>query len=118
MLYYITILIVFVVLACAGIILFKKVAYFQKQRKEQQMKEFEFINKLVAEEDMQPDQSFHMGDFIEDHTIDEDVSKLNKKDIGLDINEVRAFIFEIINRMSGTEMRQLLKDLEERQTSQ
>jgi hypothetical protein len=45
MLYYITILIVFVVLAYAGIILFKKVAYFQKQRKELQMKEFEFINK-------------------------------------------------------------------------
>ena len=115
MLYYITILIVFVVLACAGIILFKKVAYFQKQRKEQQMKEFEFINKLVAEEDLQPNQSFQMGDFIEDHTIDEDVSKLNKKDNGLGINEVRAFIFEIINRLSEQKVRQLLKDLEERQ---
>ena len=115
MLYYITILIVFVVLACAGIILFKKVAYFQKQRKEQQMKEFEFINKLVAEEDMQPDQSFQMGDAIEDHTIDEDVSKLNKKDDELDIKEVRAFIFEIINRLSEQKVRQLLKNLEEGQ---
>ena len=32
-------------------------------------------------------------------------------------NEVRAFIFEIINDMSDTEMRQLLKDLEKRQKS-
>jgi Tfp pilus assembly protein PilZ len=30
----------------------------------------------------------------------------------LERNEVRAFIFEIINDMSDTEMRQLLKDLE------
>jgi Tfp pilus assembly protein PilZ len=103
------------VLAYAGIILFKKVAYFQKQRKELQVKEFEFINKLVAGEGLQPDQSFQMGDFIEDHTIDEDVSKLNKKDNGLGINEVRAFIFEKINRLSEQKVRQLLKDLEEGQ---
>lgn len=32
-------------------------------------------------------------------------------------NEVRAFIFEIINSMSDEEMRQLLKDLEEWQHS-
>lgn len=32
-------------------------------------------------------------------------------------NEVRAFIFEIINEMSDTEMRQLLKDLEKWQKS-
>jgi Tfp pilus assembly protein PilZ len=32
-------------------------------------------------------------------------------------NEIRAFIFEIINEMSDTEMRQLLKDLEKWQKS-
>ncbi len=32
-------------------------------------------------------------------------------------NEMRAFIFEIINEMSDTEMRQLLKDLEKWQKS-
>ena len=31
---------------------------------------------------------------------------------GLDRNEVRAFIFQIIDKMSDTEIRQLLKDLE------
>ena len=36
---------------------------------------------------------------------------------GLGRNEVRAFIFEIINEMSDTEMRQLLKDLEKWQKS-
>ena len=36
--------------------------------------------------------------------------KINDKELGR--NEVRAFIFEIIDDMSYTEMRQLLKDLE------
>jgi len=79
------------------------------------MKESKFIDKLVIEGKEQPDQSFQMDDFIEDHTIDEDVSKLNKKDNGLGINEVRAFIFEIINMLSEQKVRQLLKDLEEGQ---
>ena len=35
----------------------------------------------------------------------------------LGINEVRAFIFEIINKMSESEMRQLLEDLEKWQES-
>jgi len=36
----------------------------------------------------------------------------------LDRNEVRAFIFGIIDSMSDEEMRQLLKDLEERQNKE
>ena len=37
---------------------------------------------------------------------------MKNNDSELGRNEVRAFIFEIINDMSDTEMRQLLKDLE------
>jgi hypothetical protein len=37
---------------------------------------------------------------------------MNSIDNDLDRNEIRAFIFEIINDMSYTEMRKLLKDLE------
>jgi len=41
--------------------------------------------------------------------------KINDNELGR--NEVRAFIFEIIDDMSYTEMRQLLKDLEKWQKS-
>ena len=41
--------------------------------------------------------------------------KINDNELGR--NEVRAFIFEIIDDMSYTEMRQLLKDLERWQKS-
>ena len=42
---------------------------------------------------------------------------MENNDIELGRNEVRAFIFEIIDDMSETEMRQLLKDLENWQKS-
>ena len=42
---------------------------------------------------------------------------MENNDIELGRNEVRAFIFEIIDDMSDTEMRQLLKDLENWQKS-
>jgi hypothetical protein len=42
---------------------------------------------------------------------------MNNIDHDLDRNELRAFIFEIIDDMSYTEMRQLLKDLEKWQKS-
>ena len=114
MLYYITILIIFLVLGFAGIILFKKVTYFQKQIKKLQEKESGFINKLVAEGGLKPDQSFQVGELIENHTLNFEEHK-NMKNNELDRNEVRAFIFRIINRLSEQEMRQLLKDLEEGQ---
>mgnify|MGYP001826456312 FL=1 len=40
---------------------------------------------------------------------------MGNKDTELGKNEVRAFLFEIIDRMSESEMRQLLNKLEERQ---
>ena len=108
MLYYITILIIFIVIVYAGIILFKKFRHLQKRKEELQMKESKFIDKLATEKELQPDQSFQMGDFIEDHAKDDE----------LGINEVRAFIYETINRMSEKEIRQLLKELEGRQKTE
>ena len=40
---------------------------------------------------------------------------MKNNDNKLGRNETSAFIFEIVNRMSDEEMRQLLKELEERQ---
>jgi len=117
MLYYITILIIFLVLGFAGIILFKKVTYFQKQRKKLQEKESGFINELVNEADLKPDHFFQTDDFIENHTfIFEEPKNMTNDKLGR--NEARAFIFEIINSMSDEEIRQHLKELEERQNKE
>ncbi|MBW2240147.1 MAG: PilZ domain-containing protein [Deltaproteobacteria bacterium] len=43
---------------------------------------------------------------------------MGNKDIEIGKNEVRAFLFEIIDRMSESEMRQLLNELEERQNKE
>ena len=117
MLYYITVLIIFLVLGFAGIILFKKVTYFQKQRKKLQEKESGFINELVNEADLKPDHFFQTDDFIENHTfIFEEPKNMTNDKLGR--NEARAFIFEIINSMSDEEIRQHLKELEERQNKE
>jgi len=117
MLYYITILIIFLVFGFAGIILFKKITYFQKQRKKLQEKESGFINELVTEADLKPDHFFQKDDFIENNTFIFEEHK-NMENDKLGGNEVRSFIFEIINSMSDEEVRQLLKDLEVRQNKE
>ena len=43
---------------------------------------------------------------------------MGNTDIKLGKNEIRAFLFEIIDRMSESEMRQLLNELEERQNKE
>jgi Tfp pilus assembly protein PilZ len=43
---------------------------------------------------------------------------MENKDIEIGKNEIRAFLFEIIDRMSESEMRQLLNELEERQNKE
>ena len=43
---------------------------------------------------------------------------MGNKDIEIGKNEVRAFLFEMLNRMSESEMRQLLNELEERQNKE
>ena len=103
MLYYITILIIFLVLGYAGIVLFKRFRHFQKRKEKLKMKETKFIDKLVTEENKQPDKSFQMGELIEDPV------RLKKTE------NLLAQLYEIINNMPEEEMRQVLKDLEERQ---
>jgi len=63
------------------------------------MKESDFREKLLDEGEQKPDQSFKMGDI--DNYLDKD--------------DVRAAIYEIINKMSEREMHELLKELEEGQ---
>jgi Tfp pilus assembly protein PilZ len=119
MLYYITLLIIILIFGFAGIILFKKIAYFQKQRKKLQKKETGFINKLVSESDLKPRRSFQTHDLIENHTFilgEEKNIENNHQELG--IKEVRSFLFAIIDSMSEEEIRQLLKDLEARQTKE
>ena len=114
MLYHITILIIFIVLACAVIILFKKAFYFRQQTEKLQKKGAEFINKLFAERELRPAQTFQMDDFTENQTTEKEDFRSERKDNELNINEVRAFIFGIIDTMPEDEMRQLLKYLEDR----
>jgi len=117
MLYYITILIIFLVLGFAGIILFKKITYFQKQREKLQEKESAFINELFTEADLKPNHFFQTDDFIENHTfIFEEPKNMENDKLGR--NEVRAFLFGLIDDMSDAEMRQLLKELEARQNKE
>ena len=113
MLYYITLLILFLVVGLFGIILLKKITYFQTQKKKLQERESEFMNKFFTESDLKYDHSFQIGDPTENHTVKFEEQKYMGNN-QLSRNEVRAFIFEIINRMSDEEMRQLLKELEER----
>jgi len=112
MLYYITLLIIFIVLVCASIILFRKFAYIQKQNKEIQKRESEFLINLVAEGELRPDQLYQLSDLVENNAIDEVSSKLEKTGSLLDS------ILELIDSLSDEEMRQLMKELEKRQTSE
>jgi Tfp pilus assembly protein PilZ len=119
MLYYITLLIIILIFGFAGIIIFKKINYFQKQTKKLQKKETGFINKHVAESDLKPRHSFQTDDLIENHTfIFGEEKNIENNDQELGIKEVRAFLFAIIDSMSEEEIRQLLKDLEARQTKE
>lgn len=115
MLYHIVIMIIFAVLVYAVIVLFRKFAIIQKRRKERQLKESEFMNKLVSEGDLKPGQLSGLYDFVEDRTSNEDVFKLKTTDNELGRDEIRALIFKKINRMSNVEIRQFYQEFQERQ---
>ena len=112
MLYYITLLIIFIVLVCASIILFRKFTNIQKQSKEQQKRESEFLINLVAKGELKPDQLPQLSNLVENNAIDEVSSKLEKTGSPLDS------ILELIDSLSDEEMRQLFEELEKRQTSE
>jgi Tfp pilus assembly protein PilZ len=118
MLHIITILIIFLLLVCAVLILFKKVNYFRQQNEKLQRKEYEFIYELAAEGKLKPDQVFKMDDFIEDRITDKAASKIKKTDNEPGINEVRSLIFERVDGLSEEKMRRLLKYLDEEQAPQ
>ena len=69
MLYHIIMIIIFAVLAIAVFVLFRRFAVVQKRRKEWQLKETEFMNKLVAEGNPKPGQLSELYDIGEDQTI-------------------------------------------------
>jgi Tfp pilus assembly protein PilZ len=119
MLYYLTLLIIILVSGFAGIILLKKITSFHKQRKKLQKKESGFINKFFAESVPKPVHAVKTDHPIENRSfIFGKENNMENNDQEPDINEVRAFLFGIIDSMSENEMRQLLKDLEARETKQ
>jgi len=69
MLYHIVIMIIFAALAIAVFVLFRRFAIVQKRRKEWQLKETEFMNKLVSEENLKTGQLSGLYNFDEDQTI-------------------------------------------------
>lgn len=117
MLYYITLLIIFLVLGFFCIVLLKKVTSFQTQKKKLEERESVFINKLFTEADLKFGQSLQTGEFIENHTVNSEEHK-NMGNNEEDRNEIRALIFEKIDRMSDGEMGRLLKELNERQNKE
>ena len=115
MLYHIVIMVIFTVLAYTVVVLFRKFAIIQKRRKERQLKESEFINKLVSEGDLKPGQLSGIYDFVEERTNNKDVFKLKTPDNELGRDEIRALIFKEINRMSDVEIRQYYQKFQEKQ---
>jgi hypothetical protein len=69
MLYQIILIIIFAVLAIAVFVLFRRFAAVQKRRKEWQLRETEFMNKLVAEGYLKPGQLSELHDFDKNQTI-------------------------------------------------
>ena len=99
-------------LVCASIILFRKFTNIQKQSKEQQKRESEFLINLVAKGELKPDQLPQLSNLVENNAIDEVFSQLEITESPLDS------ILELIDSLSDEEMRQLFEELEKRQTSE
>ena len=106
-------IIILVVLAIAVVVMFRRFVIVQKQRKEWQLKEMEFMNKLVSEGNLKPGQLSELYNFDEDRTINTDVFKFKKADNELSRDEIHALIFKIINRMSDAEIREFYHEFKE-----
>jgi len=118
MLYFMTILTIFLFLSIAVIILFKKVINFRQQGKNLQEKESEFIHKLVSGGKMKPDQAFQMDGFIENYYADKRAFKMEKTDNEPNIDEIHTVILEKINALSKEKLEQLLKYLDDEEFSE
>lgn len=115
MLYHIVIMIIFVLLAYAVVVLFRKFTLIQKRRKDWQLKELKFMSKLVSEGGLKPGQLSGLCDFIEDRTINKDVFKIKTTNNELGRDEICALISNKIDRMSDVEIRQFYQEFQERQ---
>lgn len=113
MLYFITLLTIFLFFSIAVIILFKKAINFRQQGKNFQEKESEFINKLFSEGKMKPGQAFQTDGFFENYITDRRALKMEKSDNDPDTDEVRKVVLEKINALSKEKLEQLLKYLDE-----
>jgi len=102
-------------LAYGVLILFRKFAIIQKRRRDWELKESEFMNKLVYEGGLKPSQLTGLHDFIEDRTINEDVLEIKTTDNELGRDEICALILKKISRMSNVEIRQFYQEFQEKQ---
>ena len=115
MLYHIIMIIILAIFAIAVVVLFRKFSIVRKQRKEWELRETEFLNKLVSEGNLKPGQFSGLFDFNEDRTIDTDVLKFKKGDNELGRDEIHALIFKEINQMSDSEIREFYQEFKEKQ---
>jgi PilZ domain len=106
-------IIIFAVLAIAVVVLFRRFAIVRKQRKVWQLREMEFMDKLVSEGNLEPGQLPGLYDFNENRTINTDVLKFKKVDNELSRDEIHALIFKKINRMSDAEIREFYHEFKE-----
>ena len=115
MLYHIIMIIILAIFAIAVVVLFRKFSIVRKQRKEWELRETEFLNKLVSEGNLKPGQFPRLFDFNEGRTIDADVLKFKKGDNELGRDEIHALIFKEINQMSDAEIREFYQKVKEKQ---
>ena len=115
MLYHIVIMIIFAILAYAVIVLFRKIILIRKRKKERQLKESEFMSKLLSGGELRPGQVSEWFDLVEDRTINKDVSELKTTDKVPDGKDIRALIIKEVNRMPDVEIRQFYKEIQKRQ---
>ena len=102
MLNYITISLVFILLAYAVILLAKNAILYMQRIKDLPKKESEFIYDLISEGKLKLDKA----------------SQMERTNNGLATNEVHTIILEKVSGLSEEEKRQLLKDLDEEQISE
>jgi Tfp pilus assembly protein PilZ len=114
MLNYITISLVFILLAFAVIILFKNVILYLQQSKDRPEKESEFIYKLISEGKLKLDKASE-DDFTVSHITNGEAFTNKNAYNELSINEVQTAISEKISGLSEEKIRQFLNYLDEGQ---
>ena len=115
MLYHIVMIIILAIFVIAVVVILRRFTIVRKQRKGWQLREMEFLNKLVTEGNLKPGQFSGLFDFNEDRTIDTDVLKFKKGDNELGRDEIHALIFKEINQMSDSEIREFYQEFKEKQ---